>query len=108
MRISDWSADVCSSDLPRRDGRPADTVEAVASGDEIAGQLMVRAIPAEADLRRRAIDVMDAGPFGLEMDMTTGGKPGSDQVLHHLVPAVDRDRLAAGQDRKSTRLNSSH
>src|SRR3546814_4960776 len=85
MRISDWSSDVCSSDLLLA-GQPAGTVARAAGADPGAGAAG-RAGHRQADdraaahRRRRAVGA--------------GGRrrPG--------LPAL-------GLDRKSTRLNSSH
>src|SRR3546814_8704550 len=101
MRISDWSSDVCSSDLRS---------EAVAvQQDDVAG----RAEAAKIDVRSAAVAVVDrrtdvgdhAGQFAqnffgdvrlLQLDRV-GGRD------------VNRRRLfEVGVDRKSTRLHSSH
>src|SRR3546814_10008873 len=103
MRISDWSSDVCSSDL-----EPLGDAIAL-EGDDVAGlqrqHLLVTAeagaiaefaIQSEADL----LDAVLLGPRGRDpLD-----------ALH--VAAMDQvhiaDPLAHRVDRKSTRLNSSH
>src|SRR3546814_9468952 len=97
MRISDWSSDVCSSDL---------------IGDVALEPDRARLALAHAKaLARRLL---------LELDERRGGRIG--QVRHAIGPAdmdqitFDRRhrarrlvrRIDAGQDRKSTRLNSSH
>src|SRR3546814_9874732 len=86
MRISDWSSDVCSSDLQRRDGTQADGAQAVlqplragavldaaesASGDVGAGVLALRrkvALPLDRTLeaaghrlRRQWLQAAEAG-----------------------------------------------
>src|SRR5258708_2680218 len=65
----------------RRDGRTAYAVEAVASGNEIAAQFIRRAVFAEPDLRRRAVEIVDSHVLGLEDNLTTGGEARGDQIL---------------------------
>src|SRR3546814_8812157 len=75
MRISDWSSDVCSSDLP---------------------------VARDHDLRR-IIVVGDGADFALGRgvcELLRGVDVGAEQRRHR----ADAD----GEDRKSTRLNSSH
>src|SRR3546814_5659461 len=99
LRISDWSSDVCSSDLPvaRRhaveSGIHHDRVEAGRLGDLLGRR--------GHHLRQRLADNLlrlpDAG--GPTRLVAAAGKPGverSDGKIH------------GKQDRKSTRLNSSH
>src|SRR5215813_9730727 len=66
----------------------------VAAGDEIAGDLVGRAVPHVADHGPLAVDILQADIGDLEMQRQSGGEPRGDQILHHLVLAVDRDRLA--------------
>src|SRR3546814_9190117 len=73
MRISDWSSDVCSSDLK--------TTHACRTS-------FGRLIAARATRKNRVVD------DEAEVDMT--------------LRAVLRDVLGLNEDRKSTRLNSSH
>src|SRR3546814_3977022 len=84
MRISDWSSDVCSSDL---------TVFAIAGLSRLIEQVATQL----ADVaERRGIDAVDFIPkacraeLAAERERTTGAE--------HRAP----------RDRKSTRLNSSH
>src|SRR3546814_3330841 len=106
MRISDWSSDVCSSDLVERDrlrqrddaelGRRiiglADIADQAAGRGEVdeAARLLLAKIG-----RRGLRDVEDAGQIDLDDALPV--------LIAHLVP----DRVAQ-EDRKSTRLNSSH
>src|SRR3546814_3015605 len=91
MRISDWSSDVCSSDLQKRHDRPADD-----RGAHDARSLW------------RPV----AEPFGREAE---------DRRKHQRIAEADQNQRPARQrarrhrrqddqrkDRKSTRLNSSH
>src|SRR3546814_8952899 len=107
MRISDWSSDVCSSDLhqPRDDERRADrrTVDDPAGGGAMMAESL---LPGEAPVS------LNEARGWLRLGATI-----DDAVVAQLVRAatniceafigqwlVVRD----GEDRKSTRLNSSH
>src|SRR3546814_8020597 len=87
MRISDWSSDVCSSDLRQITGFGRLIVE---RGD-IALKLGIR--------RFAEYDDRDIGLF-LE-DAALGERRNAARVAHRLVQRLP-------EDRKSTRLNSSH
>src|SRR3546814_1550679 len=92
MRISDWSADVCSSDL-ELGGRNTETVRRLAQGDHLVAVTVLRRG------RRRTSVVCHIGahttePAAAAQDGTFGGL-----------------RWSLGErsaDRKSKRLNSSH
>src|SRR3546814_17120908 len=60
MRISDWSSDVCSSDLPERDGRGAAVRLAIELGDQRRRQRAKRR--AFHDRAAHAWRQPDAGP----------------------------------------------
>src|SRR3546814_4762076 len=110
MRISDWSSDVCSSDLtcPGRTGRRPVGPGEIGRMDferffakEMAGLKAEGRYRIFADLERRAGDfphAMRHGPGGAEA----------------VTVWCSNDYLGMGQhpavlaDRKSTRLNSSH
>src|SRR3546814_1858623 len=100
MRISDWSSDVCSSDLGQ-EGVEGDDLHAQAQrafGDDAAD--IATADQAERLLRQ--LDAHEAVLFplaGLRRGVGFGNL--ARQREHH------RDRMFGG-DRKSTRLNSSH
>src|SRR3546814_5056141 len=107
MRISDWSSDVCSSDLVRVDGRPvtgpgperafvfqdfalmpwATVLRNVAFGLELRGV---------ARSEREAVAERYIGQVGLK---------GFEKAYPHELSGGMRQRVG---DRKSTRLNSSH
>src|SRR3546814_3182398 len=111
MRISDWSSDVCSSDLVELlDDRVDPGVGAVlgrlgAAADDllegrVAAHLEVAAADAGAQLARQAeaVERQDAphvrvDPVQLRIDAALGHRKDADGI---------------GADRKSTRLNSSH
>src|SRR3546814_1643596 len=114
MRISDWSSDVCSSDLLAGQRLALEAVRGGGAEDQVVvfqgGQFR---------RGRRGGDHHDAGR---DVDRVGGGQSfagakGADHGdylldVHHLGGGVGATLLAAGriadQDRKSTRLNSSH
>src|SRR3546814_9425460 len=113
MRISDWSSDVCSSDLRRLTPDARDV-------DRLLGAVIARRIGAETreavDVRRDEADVggaalqgIERGHFGEPEVAIDGVEPSQQRAV-----AVGRRHcgIAAGVegegDRKSTRLNSSH
>src|SRR3546814_3291310 len=116
MRISDWSSDVCSSDL-HQSGTEAlclgDFTQPVYAGE--AAEAAVQVVGREAGVLGMGIGFVEAqaverrwqeeGEFlhlGLEVErdskMVRPGRSSGDQA----------DCAAFEEDRKSTRLNSSH
>src|SRR3546814_7154603 len=106
MRISDWSSDVCSSDLAREGGLVARHLLGIAALQPFGGKL---------DRGQRVLDLMrdtprHVGPGGAALvgkllrDVVEG-----QDVARRVLRNLDRQRphIAMG-DRKSTRLNSSH
>src|SRR3546814_1225833 len=114
MRISDWSSDVCSSDLERAEQRPRRTrpkllrtgrANAMSSVRERARQL-------ESDMKKMVLLAISAAGFlaGCERAPTF---PEILMTYHDVdwlkthedqIPVI----VAECEDRKSTRLNSSH
>src|SRR3546814_10454358 len=107
MRISDWSSDVCSSDLPASRSGGAAASAAPGRGRRLSG--------------RRRPSVPHPRIYGQvehvdqEVDEDVDGGDDQKRTLDdRVVPAQHRgdDEIAdagqAEQDRKSTRLNSSH
>src|SRR3546814_2367400 len=89
MRISDWSSDVCSSDL-------ISSVEARV-GKGVSGPSGARRMPCLCQIR----------PCGGQDDWITN--PAMAQGAHCLDPRREHGGGRTGRrDRKSTRLNSSH
>src|SRR3546814_15268108 len=64
MRISDWSSDVCSSDLTAGDLEPPGPGRARVVGDRAAGRPRVHARPGPHTLDRRAGGGADGGGAG--------------------------------------------
>src|SRR3546814_3186998 len=94
MRISDWSSDVCSSDLPGQ----ALEVAGLAKHDLAAGPLQGQA-RRDAGARRAAVDLPSREDAGVACRRRGVG-----------IAAVGEDGAVEKRevDRKSTRLNSSH
>src|SRR3546814_4175118 len=96
MRISDWSSDVCSSDL---------SVALYGSAPCRSGSLLRSAAsirPSLAPVERGALLRRGDQPYGPGGGLVGG--IGARQPALHGRAAFDRDR----RDRKTTRLNSSH
>src|SRR3546814_4620881 len=102
MRISDWSSDVCSSDLLRT-AQHLDALEVEDRGQRIVGTEAER-----AHLDRRVVDIDPGRPCArarrnaADADLVLTGielhaRREARQILERFDP-----------DRKSTRLNSSH
>src|SRR3546814_8521377 len=114
MRISDWSSDVCSSDLAKR----------FFSWSHAVAQFMLQPHAEEAAVRRGVEAFAEIRTYveaQIDDRLSTGS---TDDVLGLLAAAKDREGLsldeitatamqlvfagAGTSDRKSTRLNSSH
>src|SRR3546814_7551660 len=107
MRISDWSSDVCSSDL---EGREISTTQAFV---RILNQIL-----RDKDLTSRVVPILadESRTFGMEglfrqigIYAPEGQKytpVDKDQVMYYRETA--NGQLLQEGDRKSTRLNSSH
>src|SRR3546814_6586235 len=101
MRISDWSSDVCSSDLRLPYGRE------VAELLEFARLPPARVHTRQQFERLRLLVDADRARRIAEGDVARGKVLHQHQPLHPLMPTRSigaRDM----EDRKSTRLNSSH
>ena len=83
----------------RRNRRPADAVEPVAPGDDVALEHVLRALVRVQHPRPLRLDLLDPDVVHLEQQRPPGGEPRLDQVLDDLGLPVDRDRLAAGERR---------
>src|SRR3546814_9272799 len=113
MRISDWSSDVCSSDLRDTRGR------VIAFGGRILGDGEPKYLNSPDtplfDKGRTLFNLDRAGPAGRKsgrlivvegyMDVIALHEAGVIEAVAPLGTALTENQLA---DRKSTRLNSSH
>src|SRR3546814_1309126 len=100
MRISDWSSDVCSSDLDLRgDIGHGDDEAVVRHAAEVGGDEAAAAV-GELDAQRMAL--LHVADPGIGFAATVPGYLGA------IAPDLPGDILQAHADQKSTRLNSSH
>src|SRR3546814_7386074 len=111
MRISDWSSDVCSSDLQRRAAAYGLMVDdrgqaAVGVDPPIFGRQMIALEHVHREQLMRKPDL-----FEHDRDLVAVRRGGEINVDHAGFPSAKMARAAAkaaSKDRKSTRLNSSH
>src|SRR3546814_2174268 len=103
MRISDWSSDVCSSDLASHadaaavDGEGNDALQLACRAELVSSPLVRRLLELGADANRAD----PAGKRAIDHAAAAG--------RWSLVAVLDPDYpLPSTVDRKSTRLNSSH
>src|SRR3546814_4962772 len=105
MRISDWSSDVCSSDLP-----PANAP--ILPTDQHASKGLSRGCSTQAK-NGRACGGSEIDGIGLR-HLALPRQTHDDEVGQQAVLAQDDGRISNAvapigrEDRKSTRLNSSH
>src|SRR3546814_6241406 len=104
MRISDWSSDVCSSDLRK----PSGCLDlARHEREEGRTAIMLYSTPAAVSAASTATrDASDAGMIGRR---TSGWNQSWMRDSAYLSGAGEAsENIALCRDRKSTRLNSSH
>src|SRR3546814_10070873 len=102
MRISDWSSDVCSSDLLARDDLAGEPLGDRGLADPRVAHIERVVLGPPAEDLNRPFD------FGVAADQRIDQSLAGFRVQ---VDAIRFERIAAllcGRDRKSTRLNSSH
>src|SRR3546814_9124969 len=106
MRISDWSSDVCSSDLRFRRRRDSALPHPVLVGARRRGARGGR--PDRGAVRRMNL----ASPFSIAIVAITAlavlGLPIGHAMIAGSILYLLLAGLDMGADRKSTRLNSSH
>src|SRR3546814_6014456 len=117
MRISDWSSDVCSSDLQAGDAERVEDMDRAEFGAMAGGDAGVLALGVDADDRAGIVEqVRDDRAHALagarRRDRQQMGGAGIAQQLARLAITADEQAVAilgegARLDRKSTRLNSS-
>src|SRR3546814_5571062 len=99
MRISDWSSDVCSSDLILVAQPAADPLEI--GVDRARDFALVKGVaPAFGDQAESAREVGVAEHLSCGRTLAVVQPIGAERIIRFLDPAA--------RDRKSTRLNSSH
>src|SRR3546814_1386949 len=99
MRISDWSSDVCSSDL---DAELEQYPEGKYDGEFVIRYIFAKSYPVAGGARFEVRANLDG--------MTLNGidKLSRDEARSFATQEVDPLDEEQGTDRKSTRLNSSH
>src|SRR3546814_8117808 len=97
MRISDWSSDVCSSDLLFGE---LDLRDITFFGQDWGSLIGLRLVAAQPERFARVV----IGNGG----MPTGERPPNEAFLSWQTFARTTEHFPVGGDRKSTRLNSSH
>src|SRR3546814_6016219 len=120
MRISDWSSDVCSSDLGTNSLANAESAIAVGAGSQATGNNSVALGAGSNADRDYSVSVGSAGNERQVTNVAAGteatdavNKSQLDELADTAVQYDDEDKdtvtLAGGEgDRKSTRLHSSH
>src|SRR3546814_6337360 len=112
MRISDWSSDVCSSDLPVPEVAPHQDTGRLQPVDRLCPAVVEVAGLVAADRAGEKRQPAERGAAGqLRHDVREAPRSAWEgAVLVHLTRAGDGDprMLPHEGDRKSTRLNSSH
>src|SRR3546814_6657460 len=102
MRISDWSSDVCSSDLVRAAPYPPLLCTAGLKDDRVAYWEPAKLV---AEVRRKSTS---GNPAMLMTDMDSGHQGSADLASEYREKALFWAFAMRCVDRKSTRLNSSH
>src|SRR3546814_9754535 len=111
MRISDWSADVCSSDL---------LADLIATGAEGLHTLYISPLKALAvDVQRNLLTPIAEMKLDIRVETRTGDTPSDRKARQRVRPpqillttpeslSLLLSHADSFRDRKSTRLNSSH
>src|SRR3546814_5090857 len=112
MRISDWSSDVCSSDLHRAAVGDGDAACAAAVEEDLSS---VEVVASADDERLTGIEQCAGDRIALQNELARAAHFQADEGVAArgiLDQRTFRPGEAAGagaaEDRKSTRLNSSH
>src|SRR3546814_2828534 len=106
MRISDWSSDVCSSDLGLSNATIAQVAQAQAIAPVVCVQNHYNLVHRGDDA---LIDALAAQGIAYVPFFPLGGfSPIQSQSLSTIAAEVGASAMQVALDRKSTRLNSSH
>src|SRR3546814_6234346 len=117
MRISDWSSDVCSSDLPHTgfldsEAQPFGCSVRSARGTRLALLPPSFLSSSPATVRSARTDAVKEASAGLVRPAAQRGhgpaRLDGTRARATVAVKVMKSGETAGQDRKSTRLNSSH
>src|SRR3546814_3068051 len=110
MRISDWSSDVCSSDLRVKFEEIKKALEKRMSKNQGLQRLRrnIRFTETREGLRIELVDEADFSMFALATDKLLPQARDLIAEVAGVIQTMPNDVIVRGQDRKSTRLNSSH
>src|SRR3546814_4278591 len=112
MRISDWSSDVCSSDLSRQPLLSYAPVQRVAAGEKLLGAHRGEPRGCAAPVHRLGARARADAPAGDQQTdpgaVSAPPVPLSQGEWRAALDAQPACTHNADPDRKSTRLNSSH
>src|SRR3546814_9311308 len=111
-RISDWSSDVCSSDLVVGERKHVETLAALQPNSfRVAGNEKILAFHIVVQMRfdrMRVAHLFRIGPFAISEGEIRRLQDRRRRIEQGFVIFGDHHVANADQDRKSTRLNSSH
>src|SRR3546814_3487292 len=110
MRISDWSSDVCSSDLLLRGKHVVTYGQPFYAGWGLTEDKIKTGMATGRRKRRLTLEQLVAGVllrYPLYWDPMLKGYTSCEAILRKIVE-IRSTHERAGTDRKSTRLNSSH
>src|SRR3546814_9058698 len=102
MRISDWISDVCSSDLVKK----GETIRfVIRNGGELLHEFNIGTPAMHAEHQKEMAMMVEQG-----MLTSTGMNHDMSKMDHSKMGDMDHSKMSMPmkQDRKSTRLNSSH
>src|SRR3546814_2901493 len=113
MRISDWSSDVCSSDLADVENSECVESEGIRLADDVEKRCDLGRAGAETDLRQAVPDFLVAVKNARDVVHGSGRafREAAHGTLARTIPRLaflQQNGRRKQQDRKSTRLNSSH
>src|SRR3546814_9850342 len=112
MRISDWSSDVCSSDLVQAHDLGGAQRSAALLGGDLDGTRSAAAMQVRAKLAGTSRTLHRCHHFAADHETTdVAALRLAHEFLHQKIgiePAKCFNHRRCGVDRKSTRLNSSH
>src|SRR3546814_1654392 len=108
MRISDWSSDVCSSDLACAGGK-ADQINRDGARRDLLDEEGERALPLALGLKRvgKGSDLVECSVGKIVDPDDIAGVRSADRTRSKMIADFESAYFTE-IDRKSTRLNSSH
>src|SRR3546814_4030299 len=108
MRISDWSSDVCSSDLAVVEAKDNVGIHLNEPTIAVPGEALVARCGSKALNRLIVKAKIKDSVHHARHGHARAGTDGYKQRVGRIAETLASDTLDMGEDRKSTRLNSSH